>query len=164
MGKDYNATNQALNAAMASGGQRSLRTEALAQQAQALQAKRDLLARAGGSINVAGPKDLEAFAAGVRRRITAGNIGGLVDYAQQYAPASMREDTDILVSGLMGGQPGPLPTMQDRQAQIAGLVEQERMKQEELERARARRAARAPFAGMKEEAGVLRQGIQGLIQ
>jgi len=164
MGKDYNATTQALNAALASGGQRSLRTEALAQQAQALQAKRDLLARAGGSINVAGPKDLEAFAAGVRRRITAGNIGGLVDYAQQYAPASMREDTDILVSGLMGGQPGPLPTMQDRQAQIAGLVEQERMKQEELERARARRAARAPFAGMKEEAGVLRQGIQGLIQ
>jgi hypothetical protein len=151
MGKDYNATTQALNAALASGGQRSLRTEALAQQAQALQAKRDLLARAGGSINVAGPKDLEAFAAGVRRRITAGNIGGLVDYAQQYAPASMREDTDILVSGLMGGQPGPLPTMQDRQAQIAGLVEQERMKQEELERARARRAARAPFAGMKEE-------------
>jgi len=164
MGKDYNATTQALNATLASGGQRSLRTEALAQQAQALQIKRDLLARAGGSINVADAKDLEAFAAGVRRRITAGNIGGLVDYAQQYAPASMREDTDILVSGLMGGQPGPLPTMQDRQAQIAGLVERGRMKQEELERARARRDARAPFAGMKEEAGVLRQGIQGLIQ
>ncbi len=164
MGKDYNATNQALNAAMASGGQRSLRTEALAQQAQALQTKRDLLARAGGSINVADGKDLEAFAAGVRRRITAGNMGGLIDYAQQYAPASMREDTDILVSGLMGGQPGPLPTMQDRKDQIAGLVERGRMKQEELERARARRDARVPFAGMKEEAGVLRQGIQGLIQ
>jgi hypothetical protein len=54
--------------------------------------------------------------------------------------------------------------MQDRQAQIAGVVEQGRIKREELERARARRDARAPFAGMKEEAGVLRQGIQGLIQ